>query len=181
MTLTRDSDSDQCQGRDWSGARQLETQWSTYPSPAGPAGGSQGRKARRPRAVCSAAPGGKATSSRAESARTERPCSAAGPGCSATSSLSQIIRLALPEGPPGPGIRPAVTVTVSAARGGRRRPVDHDRSLPVTQWFPGLSNRAVNGPLGVRARAAALSASWLRRMPNPTYCISQDNPQRPDL
>ena len=33
--------------------------------------------------------------------------------------------------------------------------------------------------------AAALSASWLRtwvrRMPNPTYCTSQDNPQRPNL
>ena len=29
--------------------------------------------------------------------------------------------------------------------------------------------------------AAALSASWLRRMPNPTYCISQDNPIRLDL
>ena len=29
--------------------------------------------------------------------------------------------------------------------------------------------------------AAALSASWLRRMPNPTYCTSQDNPQKQDV
>ena len=29
--------------------------------------------------------------------------------------------------------------------------------------------------------AAALSASWMRRMPNPTYCTSQDNPQKQDL
>ena len=29
--------------------------------------------------------------------------------------------------------------------------------------------------------AAALSASWLRTMPNPAYCTSQDNPQKQDL
>ena len=29
--------------------------------------------------------------------------------------------------------------------------------------------------------AAALSASWLKRMPNPTYCTSQDIAQKEDL
>ena len=29
--------------------------------------------------------------------------------------------------------------------------------------------------------AAALSAAWLMRIPNPTYCTSQDNPQKQDL
>ena len=46
----------------------------------------------------------------------------------------------------------------------------------------GVNQRFLFGlKVGLISVAVALSASWLRRMPNPTYCTSQDILQKADV
>ena len=56
-----------------------------------------------------------------------------------------------------------------------RKPCQDMQSLEINQRFLfGLKVVLISV-------AVAPSASWLRRMPNPTYCTSQDIPQKADL